>query len=162
MNKIMRKSAFWCMTISLCQMANICVSQVRTIGVKSYDAQEIQVIESLEKETYYFCSRDLDRWASYWLQRPSTHKYYVRNCNYEELKGFDAVEAYARTYFSEHPEPEEVPIGNYQYEIEVDGNAAWVYFEVADPIRGFKKEFRYMLYKDGKWKIASMGTVYPE
>ena len=120
-----------------------------------------QIIGSLANETKSFLEKDFEQWASYWIQEPYILKSYVQNCMYTEMKGWDQVREFAQNYMEEHPEKEAIPNQEFDYEITINGSTAWVSFEVNDPIRGFKKEFRRMIKIDNKWKIAFMSTVYP-
>ena len=122
---------------------------------------ENQIIQSLKNETRFFLEKDFEKWASYWVQEPYILKSYVQNCVYMEMKGWAKVREFAQNYMQEHPEKEDIPDQDIDYEITINGPTAWVSFEVNDPVRGFKKEFRRMIKKGDMWKIAFMSTVYP-
>lgn len=127
----------------------------------SRERAEAAILRALNEETQAFCRRDLDAWRTYWLHEPTLAKSYINfaDDSHAEMLGWEAIEAYAKSYVVEHPEVEAAPAPLTDADIRLYADGAWVSFAQLDPARGRKRETRLMEKVDGRWRIAGMGTV---
>ena len=117
------------------------------------------IIQTLQKETQYFCERDLVQWQAQWSQAPFVSKMYAGEHEFEYFTDWAAIRQFTENHIEQNPDPIPLPDSNFDYEIHLLGTSAWVFFtKNAD---GKKvKETRFMVKENEKWKIARMETVY--
>ena len=127
----------------------------------SADRDESEVVVALQRETELFCARDLQAWARYWRQAPTTTKAYLGGDAPQVLQGWPAVHQYAVDYLAAHPGPITVPEANpdYAFDFLADDvvNVRYSY----DGSAGRVHESRLLVREGGQWRIARMTTVKP-
>jgi len=118
-----------------------------------------QIIQTLNNETRYFCERNLEKWQEEWAHQPYCSKMYAGNIEFEELLGWEAIRQFAVEHIAENPQPFPLPDTNFDYDIYLFGETAWVfYFKTVD--NASMRETRFMVKEGNKWKIAKMQTIY--
>ncbi|MEM7380574.1 MAG: hypothetical protein AAF361_05180 [Bacteroidota bacterium] len=136
--------------------------QVNVItGQSAEEKQAIaEIEESLRLETQYFLQRDLAGWEGQWSHEAFVMKCYIREGKYLEQLGWHVIRKSAVDYMQTYPEPEQISIEVPDYEISVFDSSAFVSYIQLDPIRGKKREIRFMVKENGRWKIGYMSTNY--
>jgi hypothetical protein len=119
-----------------------------------------EIINTLNNETAAFMKRDFEEWESFWLQEETSYKSYFIEGEFIEYDGWLEIKSFAKTYFKENPTPETFPVDIQESQIVVRNDLAWVKFEVIDPVRGLKKEYRRLIHTSEGWKISYMSTIY--
>jgi len=118
-----------------------------------------QIIQTLENETKYFCERNFEKWQGEWAHQPFCSKMYAGDVEFESLVGWEAIQQFAVEHISEYPQVFPLPDTNFDYDIYLFGETAWVfYLKTVD--KASMRETRFMVKENGKWKIARMQTIY--
>ena len=118
-----------------------------------------RIIATLEKETLYFCERDIVRWREQWSHEPYVSKMYTGNREFLEFKGWDAIERNTMEHMTRYPDTIPLPKTNMEYQITLFGETAFVFYS-KEGENGNIRENRFMVKEKGKWKIARMQTIY--
>ena len=119
------------------------------------------IVKTLQKETQYFCERNLSKWKDQWSQKPFVAKKYIRGLKAEIYTGWKSIEQYTIEHIKQYPNPIPIPDTNFEYDIYVLGETAWVLYHKME--EGHKVlETRFMTKEGEKWKIARMETIYTE
>lgn len=118
-----------------------------------------QIVETLQRETRYFCQRDLDNWQKQWAHRPFAAKMYATDTSFQAWTGWEAINQFTVQHLRDYPDTIPIPEVRVNYDIHLLGQTAWVFF--AKTMDGLQvAESRFMVREDGTWKIARMQTVY--
>jgi hypothetical protein len=117
------------------------------------------IIETLQLETRYFCERNLKKWQEQWVQKSYTSKMYAGNTEFKEFIGWQEVNQNTLDHIKANPEKIPVPVPNQDYNIELLGKTALVFYS-NNNASGTVREIRLMIKEEGKWKIARMQTIY--
>lgn len=146
----MKKLYFICLALAAlnCQVPSV-----------SAQGAEALIIETLEKETQYFCERNLEKWQEQWVHKSYTSKMYAGNTEFREFNGWEAVNQNTVDHIKAHPEEIPVPVSHRDYSIELLGESALVFYSNTNAT-GTVREIRLMVKEDAKWKIARMQTIY--
>lgn len=118
-----------------------------------------EIIKTLENETQYFCERNLEKWQDTWAHQPYCSKMYAGNITFEELLGWEEIKQFATKHITEHPDPFPLPNPNFEYDIYLFGETAWVFY-LKKVDNASMRESRFMVKEGSKWKIAKMQTTY--
>jgi len=120
-----------------------------------------QIIETLKNETKYFCERNLKEWQKQWSHKSFCSKMYAGRGEvaFEYFEGWESINQFTVQHIAENPEVIPIPKTNFEYDIHLFGETAWVFYSknVAGKL---VKETRYMLKEGSKWKIAKMQTLF--
>lgn len=119
------------------------------------------IIETLQKETRYFCERNLPKWKDQWSQKPFVSKIYIRGSEADLYEGWESIEQYTVEHIRQNPSPIPIPDTSFEYDIYVLGETAWVLYHKTEENRKVS-ETRFMIKEGEKWKIARMQTIYQE
>ncbi|MEM9718911.1 MAG: hypothetical protein AAGA10_06680 [Bacteroidota bacterium] len=117
------------------------------------------IVETLEKETQYFCERNLSKWQEQWSQKPFVSKMYMGNTAFKEFLGWKEINQNTVDHIQEFPDPIPFPKVEQEYTIEVFGETAFVFY-AKEGEQGPIRETRFMVKEGDKWKIARMQTIY--
>ncbi len=118
-----------------------------------------QIVDTLEKETRYFCERHLDKWQAQWSQQSFVSKMYTGNIAFKEFIGWAAIKQNTLDHIQQFPAPIPIPPSKQDYTIEVFDRTAFVFYSY-DGEKGTVRETRFMVKEGDKWKIARMQTIY--
>jgi len=123
--------------------------------------QKNKILECLWSETQTAFARDYESWKTHWVHRPSISKTYMNftDTTFSEMKGWQEIDDFVRTYLEEHPQPVPPPAQPENINIKIYGNGAWVSYEILDEVFGKKRETRLMEKENDRWKIAGMHTT---
>ena len=129
--------------------------------VQTYEAEKIEILNTLNGETKAAFQRDYEAWSQFWIHDPNLSKTYLNyvDNSFSESIGWNEVSGFVKQFIAEHPTPEPPPKLLDNIDIRLYENGAWVSFEQLDSIRGRKRETRLMEKENGKWKIAGMHTT---
>lgn len=117
------------------------------------------IIKTLQKETQYFCERDLTHWQQQWSHGPLVSKMYGGSHEFEWFDNWEAVNQFTVEHIDQNPAPIPIPDSNFDYDIHLFGKTAWVFF--SKNVEGQKvQETRFMVKEKGLWKIARMQTIF--
>lgn len=132
-----------------------------TTETVNLDRETSLILDVLNAETRDALGRDYEGWRDHWVHEPYVVKTYINlaDSSSSETLGWDAVDAFVRTYIETHPEPETPPSPLLAADVRVYGNGAWVDYEQDDADQGRKRESRLMEKVNGAWKIAGMHTT---
>lgn len=120
---------------------------------------EKQIIETLEKETQYFCERNLDKWQEQWSTASFVSKMYTGQQEFKEFVGWNAIKQNTVDHIQQFPEAIPIPDSNQEYTIELFENTAFVFY--AKQVDNNRiRETRFMVKEGKKWKIARMQTIF--
>jgi len=120
---------------------------------------EQMIIDTLEKETQYFCERNLSKWQEQWSKKSFVSKMYAGKTDFKEYTDWESINQNTVDHIREFPDPITIPKTSHTYEVEIFGESAFVFYSKAGkdgPIR----ETRFMVKEGDKWKIARMQTIY--
>ena len=120
---------------------------------------KVLIIETLQKETQYFCERNLDKWGDQWSQKSFVSKMYTGKTDFVEFRGWEAIKQNTVDHIQEFPDPISIPKPRLEYTIEVFGETAFVFY-AKEGEHGPIRETRFMVKEGEKWKIARMQTIY--
>ena len=138
----------------------LALTSMTSVPITLAGGDEDKIVAALQSETAYFYRRDSTAWAGQWSHDEGVMKCYVRNGTYSEQLGWDDIRAAALAYMRLHPQPEPVPTFRPDYTIRITGRGAVVTYVYDDPQRGRKREVRFLVREQGRWKIAYMSTAY--
>ncbi len=125
----------------------------------SSEGDEALIIETLQKETEYFCERNLRQWEEQWSKQAFVSKMYTGNTNFKEFIGWEEIRQNTVDHIRDFPDPIPVPDVDHGYNMELFGRSAFVFYTKkgkSGPVR----ETRFLVKEGGKWKIARMQTIY--
>lgn len=117
------------------------------------------IIETLQKETQYFCERNLAKWQEQWSHQSFVSKMYTGNTIFKEFLGWEAINQNTVEHILQFPDPIPIPKSNQDYTIEWFGNTAFVFYAKQGE-HGPVRETRFMVKEGAQWKIARMQTIY--
>ena len=118
-----------------------------------------QIIETLKKETQYFCERQLPQWQDQWSHQSFVSKMYAGNKAFEEFTSWEQINQYTVNHIAEFPEPIPIPKTSFEYDIHLFGETAWVFYsKMVDGVQ--VRETRFMVKEGEQWKIARMQTIF--
>lgn len=118
-----------------------------------------EIIETLEKETQYFCERNHTMWQEQWSHRAFVSKMYLGNTEFEEFTSWEEINQFTLEHIRNFPDPIPIPLSDQLYAIELLDNCAWVFYNKQGE-KGPVRETRFMVKEESKWKIARMQTIY--
>lgn len=142
--------------LSLCLLLAELACQVPSASAQGAEAL---IIETLEKETKYFCERNLEKWQEQWSHKPYVSKMYAGNTEFREFIGWEAINQNTVDHIKAFPEEIPIPVSHRDYSIELLGESALVFYSNTNAT-GTVREIRLMVKQDGKWKIVRMQTIY--
>lgn len=137
-----------CLLIGSCQQSSI--SNLNT---------EKLIIETLEKETQYFCERNLKKWQEQWSHQSFVSKMYTGNQKFKEYIGWNEINKNTVDHIREFPKPIPIPDSNQDYTIKLFDKTAFVFYSY-NKENSLVRETRFMVKEGSKWKIARMQTIY--
>ncbi|MFK7904112.1 MAG: hypothetical protein AB8B69_03260 [Chitinophagales bacterium] len=117
------------------------------------------IINILKNETKYFCERNLEEWQSQWSHEPFVYKMYAGNNAFEEFVGWEEINQFTVQHIEENPTPIPLPDTNFDYDIYLFGETAWVLYS-KNVDGALARETRFMVKENNKWKIARMQTIF--
>lgn len=117
------------------------------------------IINTLKKETQYFCERNLEAWQAQWSHQPFTYKMYAGNEEFEEFVGWEAINQFTIQHINENPNPIPLPDTNFEFEFHLFDETAWVFYS-KNVDSTLVRETRFMVKEDKQWKIARMQTIF--
>ena len=125
-----------------------------SIPLLAQEAEKKAIIKVIEGEHLAHCSRDFDKFASYYDQNENV--IWGDGIRYS-LKGWKEVEELLKPHYKENPSPE-VPLVFYNYQISIADKKAWVTFDTknkggSNPV--FKQQ-RILVKQKGEWKLVAM------
>ena len=82
----------------------------------------------MEKETKYFCARNLSKWQQQWSHQEYVSKMYIGNNEFKEFIGWDAINQNTVDHITEFPEPIPIPTLGHQYDIKIFQETALVFY----------------------------------
>lgn len=145
--------------IYLCYLLILMLSCQGNSSKKEETDTKSLIIESLKKETQYFCERNLEKWQEQWSQAPFVSKMYAGTAEFEEFDSWEEINQFTVDHINENPDPIPIPQSDQEYKIYVLGKTAWVFFNKIGE-KGLVKETRFMVKENRKWKIARMQTIF--
>lgn len=126
--------------------------------VSSADDEKM-IMETLQKETQYFCERNLIKWQEQWSHKSFVSKMYTGNIPFEEFIGWIAINEFTVRHIKKFPEVIPIPTTNPDYTIELFEDTALVFYS-KNGENGLVREIRFMVKEGDKWKIARMQTIF--
>lgn len=117
------------------------------------------IAATLEKETQYFCERNLSKWQEQWSHQSFVSKMYTGKKEFKEYIGWAEINQFTVDHIRDFPEPIPIPDSNQNYTIELFENTAFVFY-AKNGADGEVRETRFMVKEGGKWKIARMQTIF--
>lgn len=118
-----------------------------------------EIIETLKNETQYFCERNLEKWQLQWSRQSFTYKMYGGSQGFQEFVGWEAINQFTVQHIAANPNPIPLPDTNYEYDIYLLGETAWVLYS-KNVENGIARETRFMVKENDQWKIARMQTIF--
>lgn len=125
----------------------------------SPDQNKARIIETLQKETQYFCERKLDKWAEQWSHQNFVSKMYAGQHEFTEFDSWQAIWQNTIEHIQAFPNPIPIPETAQDYRIELFEQTAFVFFAKKGE-QGPIRETRFMVKENDQWKIARMQTIY--
>ena len=86
------------------------------------------IIETLNKETQFFCERNLTEWQKQWSHKDFISKMYAGKIEFEELIGWEAINQFTVNHIKNNPSPIPIPKTSPDYNIELFDNTALVFY----------------------------------
>ena len=125
-----------------------------SIHLLAQDTDKKAIIKVIEGEHLAHCSRDFEKYASYFDQNEKV--LWGDGINYS-CKGWEDVIALMKPWMEQNPKPQEASIF-YNYQISVAGNKAWANFDKKNKggTNPISKEQRILVKKNGEWKLVAM------
>lgn len=121
----------------------------------------------IEKETTGWANRNFETWSSAWQHSDDVMAVFVSPGSYSETIGWDELSANMKWQFENYPAAITDRVARENFVIRVDGAVAWVTFEQfrwreGSGERTHSREQRSLVKDNGRWKIASLTTIYDD
>ena len=123
--------------------------------------EKAAILTTLNNETKAAFLRDYEAWKTHWVHADYVTKVYLDypDSSFSESRGWAPIDDFVRTYIDEHPAPDPLPEPLTDIDVRLYGDGAWVSYDQLDPVRGRKRETRFLEKENGQWKIAGMWTT---
>lgn len=125
---------------------------------------EDAIKKTIIAETDHYFERDIIGWKACFVDSGKTtliQKY--NNGELQSVIGLDEMAARANKAIKENPDMDFKTKDRLQWNININGNVAWVSFKHKSIINGTEhtsEEIRVMVKEDNTWKIALISSIY--
>lgn len=142
-----------------CETSNKTTENQKEPMTENIEITKKAIEATLKQETKYFCERNLKMWQAQWSHQPFVSKMYAGEKDFEQFTTWEDINAFTVNHIAENPEVIPIPETNYDLDIHILGETAWVFYSKIVDNKNVR-ETRFMVKEGDKWKIARMQTVY--